>query len=68
MIVKMLELGMRQSLLSERQLLEKIPFQTLGEKYWRSFYFLTRGHLKSSLLQEVKQAIYRFYQTEINKY
>lgn len=38
MIVKMLELGMGQSLLSKRQLL-KNPFQTLGEKYWRSFYF-----------------------------
>ncbi|HDV4121751.1 TPA: LysR family transcriptional regulator [Enterococcus faecalis] len=68
MIVKMLELGMGQSLLSRKAITEKIPFQTLGEKYWRSFYFLTRGYLKSSLLQEVKQAIYRFYQTEMNKY
>lgn len=68
MIVKMLELGMGQSLLSRKAITEKIPFQTLGEKYWRSFYFLTRGHLKSSLLQEIKQAIYRFYQTEMNKY
>ena len=66
MIVKMLNWAWGNRCFQERRLL-KNSFQTLGEKYWRSFYFLTRGHLKSSLLQ-VKQAIYRFYQTEMNKY
>jgi DNA-binding transcriptional LysR family regulator len=61
MIVKLLELGLGQSLISKQALTANIPYQTLGTEYRRSFFFLTRTHLQSAALQAVEEHIRAFY-------
>lgn len=61
MIIKCLELGLGQSLLSKRAITDLIPYQALGGNYQRAFYFLERNHLQSSLLQAVGQEISAYY-------
>lgn len=63
MIVKFLELGCGQSLISKKALSAAIPFQTLDSEYQRTMYFLERTHLQSPILQQAATEIRNFYQS-----
>lgn len=61
MIVRCLEQGIGQSILSKRALTKKIKWRSLGREYQRDFYFIKRPHIKSSQLREIDMYINQYY-------
>lgn len=62
MIVRCLERGIGQSILSKQAITEKIKWRSLGAPYQRSFYFIKRQHIESVQLREIDLFINHFYQ------
>jgi DNA-binding transcriptional LysR family regulator len=63
-ILKCLELGIGQSIVSKKALSAAIPWEKLSSNYQRNFYFVKREHIKSSQLKQIEAFINHFYQTE----
>ncbi|EOL47755.1 LysR family transcriptional regulator [Enterococcus caccae] len=64
MIVKCLEQGIGQSIISKRALTEKIKWKPLEQEYQRNFYFIKRQHIESSQLSEIDLYINEYYQVK----
>lgn len=62
MIVRCLERGIGQSIISKRAVTNKIKWQSLSSEYQRSFYFIKRQHIESVQLQEIEQYMRAYYQ------
>ncbi|MEI5994694.1 LysR family transcriptional regulator [Candidatus Enterococcus mansonii] len=60
-ILRCLEQGMGQSLISKKALTEKINWQPLSDEYKRNLYFIKRKHIKSLKLREVEMFIHSYY-------
>ncbi|MGX7149089.1 LysR family transcriptional regulator [Enterococcus ureasiticus] len=67
MIVRFLEQGIGQSILSKRALTEKIKWHSLGQEYQRSFYFIKNQHIESIQLREIDLYINQYYQKNRTK-
>ncbi|WP_207694582.1 hypothetical protein DOK67_0000358 [Enterococcus sp. DIV0212c] len=61
MIVRCLEQGIGQSLISKKAVSEKINWQPLTDDYQRNFYFIKRQRIESEQLREVELFIKRYY-------
>lgn len=61
MIIKCLERGIGQSIISKRALPEKLNWQPLGPEYQRKFYFIKRQHIESVQLSKIEEYIYRYF-------
>ena len=61
MIVRCLEQGIGQSILSKRALTKKMKWRSLGREYQRDFYFIKRPHIKSAQLREIDMYINQYY-------
>lgn len=62
MIVRCLERGIGQSIISKRALTQKLNWRSLGQEYQRNFYFIKRQHIESSQLREIECFIHQYYQ------
>lgn len=62
MIVRCLEQGIGQSILSKKALTEKIKWNPLSKEYQRSFYFIKSQHIESVQLREVDRYISHYYE------
>ncbi|MTD37556.1 LysR family transcriptional regulator [Erwinia sp. CPCC 100877] len=63
-ILKCLEQGIGQSIVSKKALSAAIPWEKLSSSYQRNFYFIKREHIKSPQLKKVEAFINQFYQVE----
>jgi len=63
MIIKCLEQGIGQSIVSKQSLTEKINWEPLTKKYRRKFYLLKRQHLDSQVISKIEAFIYEYYQS-----
>ncbi|MBO0468742.1 LysR family transcriptional regulator [Enterococcus plantarum] len=61
MIVRCLERGVGQSILSKRALTEKIKWHSLSQEYQRIFYFIKGQHIESIQLREIDLFITSYY-------
>lgn len=61
MIIKCLEQGIGQSIISKKALPEKLNWQSLGQEYQRKFYFIKRQHIESVQLSKIEEFIYQYY-------
>lgn len=57
MIIRCLEQGMGQSILSKKALTNKIKWHALSPEYRRNFYFIKRQHIESLQLQAIDRWI-----------
>lgn len=62
MIVRCLEQGIGQSIISKRALTKNLNWRSLGQEYQRNFYFIKRQHIESSQLREIECFIHQYYQ------
>lgn len=62
MIVRCLEQGIGQSIISKRALNEKIKWHSLNQDYQRKFYFIKRQHIESFQLRAIEKYISQYYQ------
>lgn len=62
MIVRCLEKGMGQSIISKKALTETIKWQPLSQAYQRSFYFIKNQHIESVQLNDIYHFINEYYQ------
>ncbi|MBP2097561.1 LysR family transcriptional regulator [Enterococcus rivorum] len=62
MIIKCLELGIGQSILSKKGLPKTLSFKQLGDEYWRPFYSVKRTHIKSRVLNEFGEFVHTYYE------
>ena len=60
-IIKMLEKGIGKSMISKQAVPDSLPYVDLGEDYVRPLYFLKKNNLIQRDLQEIAEAIERFY-------
>jgi len=57
MIIRCLEQGIGQSIISKKTLTKKITWHSLSQEYRRNFYFIKRQHIESSQLQAINRWI-----------
>ncbi|MGX7244169.1 LysR substrate-binding domain-containing protein [Enterococcus quebecensis] len=62
MIVRCLEQGIGQSIISKKALTKKIKWRPLDQAYQRNFYFLKRQQVKSPKLDKIDLYINNYYQ------
>lgn len=63
MILKCLEQGIGQSIISKRALTETMSWKPLTAEYCRKFYLLKRQHLEDQLMNEIEAFIYAYYRS-----
>ena len=62
MIVRCLEQGIGQSILSKKALTGKIKWHSLNQEYQRNFFFIKKQHIESIQLREIDLYINQYYQ------
>lgn len=62
MIIRCLEQGIGQSIISKRALTEKIKWHSLSRDYQRNFYFIRSQPIKSIKLRDIDLFIKQYYQ------
>ncbi|WP_288394682.1 LysR family transcriptional regulator [uncultured Vagococcus sp.] len=60
-IIKMLEKGIGKSMISKQAVPDSLPYVDLGKDYVRPLYFLKKNNLIQRDLQEIAEAIEKFY-------
>lgn len=65
MIVRCLEQGIGQSIISKKALTKKIKWQSLSQEYQRSFYFIKRPHIESVQLRKIDGYINQYYKNKV---
>lgn len=61
MIVRCLEEGIGQSIISKKALPKNVNWHSLGQEYQRSFYFIKRQHIESTQLREIDKFVKDYY-------
>lgn len=63
-IIRCLEQGIGQSIISKSALTKKIKWRSLSQEYHRHFYFIKNQHIESIQLHEISRYINHYYQKE----